>query len=157
MTPRNKIVSADEAIAIIRDGDTVCVSGFVGIGTPDELILALERRFLRERHPSALTLVFAAAPGDGKERGLNRLAHAGLLKRVVGGHWGLVPKLQALAVQGEIEPTICRSDASRISIARSRHGGPGRSRRSDCAPSSIRASKAGSSTASRPRIWSSWS
>ena len=91
MTLKNKIVSADEAIAIIRDGDTICVSGFVGIGTPDELIIALERRFLKERHPSGLTLVFAAAPGDGKERGLNRLAHRGLLKRVVGGHWSLVP------------------------------------------------------------------
>jgi propionate CoA-transferase len=52
MTLKNKIVSADEAIAIIRDGDTICVSGFVGIGTPDELILALERRFLKEGHPS---------------------------------------------------------------------------------------------------------
>ena len=36
----NKIVSADEAVAVIRDGDTVCTSGFVGIGTPDELIPA---------------------------------------------------------------------------------------------------------------------
>ena len=36
----NKIVSADEAVAMIRDGDTVAVSGFVGIGTPDELIIA---------------------------------------------------------------------------------------------------------------------
>ena len=78
MTLKNKIVSADEAIAIVRDGDTMCVSGFVGIGTPDELILALERRFLKERHPANLTLMFAAAPGDGKERGLNRLAHKGL-------------------------------------------------------------------------------
>ncbi len=48
MALKNKIVSADEAIAIIRDGDTLCVSGFVGIGTPDELILALERRFLKD-------------------------------------------------------------------------------------------------------------
>jgi propionate CoA-transferase len=82
MTFKNKIVSADEAIAIVRDNDTVCISGFVGIGTPDELILALERRFMKERHPSALTLMFAAAPGDGKDRGLNRLAHKGLLKRM---------------------------------------------------------------------------
>ena len=103
MSLKNKIVSADEAIAIVRDGDTLCVSGFVGIGTPDELILALERRFLKERHPSDLTLVFAAAPGDGKERGLNRLAHKGLLKRVVGGHWSLVPKIAELALNNEIE------------------------------------------------------
>src|SRR3954468_18085040 len=103
MSLKNKIVSADEAIAIIRDGDTLCVSGFVGIGTPDELILALERRFLKEGHPSNLTLVFAAAPGDGKDRGLNRLAHKGLLKRVIGGHWSLVPKIAELALDDAIE------------------------------------------------------
>ena len=103
MTLKDKIVSADEAIAIIRDGDTICVSGFVGIGTPDELIIALERRFLKEGHPSNLTLVFAAAPGDGKDRGLNRLAHEGLLKRVIGGHWSLVPKIAELALDDAIE------------------------------------------------------
>src|SRR3954471_11467638 len=47
----HKIVSPDEAVAVIRDGDTVCTSGFVGIGTPDELILALERRYLAARQP----------------------------------------------------------------------------------------------------------
>jgi propionate CoA-transferase len=100
---KNKIVSPDDAIAIVRDGDTVCVSGFVGIGTPDELLLALERRFLRDGHPSNLTLVFAAAPGDGRDRGLNRLAHKGLLRRVIGGHWGLVPKIAELAIDETVE------------------------------------------------------
>ena len=122
MTLKNKIVSADEAIAIVRDGDTMCVSGFVGIGTPDELILALERRFLKERHPANLTLMFAAAPGDGKERGLNRLAHKGLIKRVVGGHWSLVPKLGELALNNEIEaynlPLGCISHLYREIAAR---------------------------------------
>jgi propionate CoA-transferase len=100
---KDKIVSPDEAAAIIRDGDTVSVSGFVGIGTPDELILALERRFLTTGRPRGLTLVFAAAPGDGKDRGLNRLAHEGLVKRAIGGHWALVPKLSQLALDGRIE------------------------------------------------------
>ena len=100
---RNKIVSAAEAAAVIQAGDTVSVAGFVGIGTPDELLIALEARFRDTREPGGLTLVFAAAPGDGRDRGLNRLAHPGLVKRAVGGHWSLVPKLAKLAVDGEIE------------------------------------------------------
>ena len=96
-------MSADEALAIVRDGDTVAVSGFVGSGTPDELIAALERRFRETASPKALTLVFAAAPGDGKDRGLNQLAHDGLVKRAIGGHWSLVPKLAAMAVSNRIE------------------------------------------------------
>ncbi len=65
---KDKIVTADEAIALIRDGDSVSCSGFVGIGTPEDLIAALERRYLETQGPRDLTLAFAAAPGDGKER-----------------------------------------------------------------------------------------
>lgn len=122
---KNKIVSADEAAAIIRDRDTVCTSGFVGVGTPDELLIALEKRYRESRHPSALTLMFAAAPGDARDRGLNRLAHDGLLKRVIGGHWALVPKLGELALANRIEaynlPLGCISHLYRSIAAR----GPG--------------------------------
>jgi propionate CoA-transferase len=100
---KDKIVTADEAVALINDGDAVSCSGFVGIGTPEELIAALERRFLETQGPRDLTLVFAAAPGDGKERGLNRLAHEGLIKRAVGGHWALVPNLARLATDNLIQ------------------------------------------------------
>jgi len=122
---KNKIVSADEAAAIIRDRDTVCTSGFVGVGTPDELLIALEKRYRESRHPSALTLMFAAAPGDARDRGLNRLAHDGLVKRVIGGHWALVPKLGELALANRIEaynlPLGCISQLYRSIAAR----GPG--------------------------------
>ncbi len=100
---KNKLVSADEAVAIIREGDTVSTSGFVGIGNPDELLAALEKRFLAEQSPRDLTLLFAAGQGDGGKKGLNRLGHDGLLKRVVGGHWGLIPKVSQLALEGKIE------------------------------------------------------
>lgn len=100
---KNKIVSADDAVALIQDGDTLCISGFVGTGTPEELIIALEKRFLTTGSPKNLTLVFAAAPGDGNEKGANRLAHEGLIKRVIGGHWALVPKIARMATNNLIE------------------------------------------------------
>ena len=99
----NKVTSVEEAVALVRPRDTIATSGFVGNGTPDALIDAVARAFEETGTPRDLTLVFAAGQGDGKSRGLNRLALPGLIKRAVGGHWGLIPRLGALALAGEIE------------------------------------------------------
>jgi len=100
---RGKIVSAEEAVRVIRNGDTLGLDGFIGACVPEELIIALERRFLDAGEPRDLTLVYASGIGDGKDRGANRLAHEGLLKRVIAGHWGMTPALQKLALEDKIE------------------------------------------------------
>ena len=100
---RTKIVSPEAAVELIVDGDTLAVGGFVGISVPEELLIALAKRFGETRGPRDLTLVFAAGQGDGGARGLNRLAREGLVRRAVGAHWDFVPALGALALDGRIE------------------------------------------------------
>ena len=100
---RDKVVTAAEAVRLIRDGDSVVVEGFVGQCFAEELTLALEQRFLLTGTPQDLTLVFTVAQGDRQGRGLDRLCHEGLIKRAVGGHWGLSPALGKMAVDNKIE------------------------------------------------------
>ncbi|MGD8443157.1 MAG: acyl CoA:acetate/3-ketoacid CoA transferase [Desulfobacterales bacterium] len=100
---KNKIATADEAISIIKDGDVMAAAGFVGNGTPEELLIALQRRYLETGRPNNITLLFSSGLGDAKDRGLNRLAHKGLFKRVIAGHYGLMPKIGQLALENEFE------------------------------------------------------
>jgi propionate CoA-transferase len=93
---KGKIISAEEAVSLIRDGDIVATEGFVGAGFAEEIAVQLEEHFLRTGSPRNLTLIYAAGQGDGKTKGLNHLGHEGLVGRVIGGHIGLAPKLQAL-------------------------------------------------------------
>lgn len=96
-----KVVSAQDAVRLIHPGDTVAVGGFVGTAFPESVVMALEAAFLEGtaeatpggERPRDLTLVYAAGQGDGKDRGLNILAHEGLVARIIGGHYALAAKL----------------------------------------------------------------
>jgi len=99
---KGKVVSAAEAVSLIQDGDVVATGGFVGIGFAEEIAIHLKERFKESGKPTGLTLLYAAGQGDGGERGLNHFGGDGLVGRVIGGHWGLAPKLQKLAVENKI-------------------------------------------------------
>ncbi len=100
---KNKIVTPAEAMAEIKDGDVLAVEGFLGSGTAEELCLALEKRYLETKAPKNLTLIHSSGPGDAATRGINHLAHKGLFKRVISGHFGLVPKIGRLVLENEFD------------------------------------------------------
>jgi propionate CoA-transferase len=100
---RDKVISAEAAARVVLDGDTVATSGFVGAGFPEQLAVTLEQRFIDTGHPRDLTLVYSAGQGDGGSRGLNRFGRTGMVGKVIGGHWGLVPALGRLALANEIQ------------------------------------------------------
>ena len=100
---KNKVMSADEAVKLIKDGDTVTTSGFFGSCYAEEIAIAVERSYLSEKKPKNLTLFFAAGQGDYESRGGNHFGHEGLVKKVIGAHWGTMPKLYKLAVDNKIQ------------------------------------------------------
>ena len=99
---KGKIVTSREAIQLINDNDTVATGGFVGTGFPEQIANDIEANFLETGKPRGLTLVYAAGQGDGAKRGLNHFAHEGLVKKIIGGHWGLCPGLQKFAIDNKI-------------------------------------------------------
>lgn len=101
---RDKTMSAAQAAGLIKDGATVVVTGSGGgLVEPDAVFEAAEHRFLNGEGAAALTLVHALGLGDRDERGTNRFAHDGMVRRVIGGHWTWSPRMQALARDNRLE------------------------------------------------------
>ena len=100
-----KILTPEEAVAMIPDGATIATGGFVSCACPETLSKAVEKRFLETGHPNNMTLFYAAGqgyrgtPGSGGDH----FAHEGMVKRVVGGHWDRAPGLGKLALENKIE------------------------------------------------------
>ena len=93
-----KLISYAEAAALVQDGWTLSTSGFTGSGHPEGVSTTIEKRFLDTGHPRDLTLLYAAGQGDRAIRGTGRYGHEGMVRRIIGGHWGAAPRLGALAV-----------------------------------------------------------
>lgn len=101
---KGKFVSAAEAAAMIKDGDTVAISGNgAGMISAEEIFAAIEQRFLETGHPHGLTLVHSLGLGDRGELGTNRFAHAGLVKRLIAAHFTWSPRMQQLIREEKVE------------------------------------------------------
>jgi propionate CoA-transferase len=99
----SKVVSASAASALVKDGATVGASALTLAGWPEELAIAIEKRFLASGHPAGLTLAHASGIGDWKTKGTEHFAHRGMVKRWIGGHTGLAPGLARMVVAGTCE------------------------------------------------------
>jgi propionate CoA-transferase len=103
MTPR--IVTADEAAQLIPDGATVAVCGCLSMLEPDTVLRGIEGRFLREGRPRDLTVIHPVMVGSRKGAGINRLAHAGLMRRVIGGSFSIFAEYEitGMITQNQVE------------------------------------------------------
>ena len=98
----SKVISAKEAAALVKNGDTLAIGGFVGSGVPEELLIALQERFQETKNPRELTIFHTAGIGDAKTRGGNHVGLEGMVKKLYCAHIGLEPALNALTVANKI-------------------------------------------------------
>ncbi len=101
--PSTKVMSANDAIARIKDGDVIATTGFVQSCIPELLHAALEKRYVDTSAPRDLTLIMCAGAGDSKGLGTGRLHHDGLLKRVIAANFGRMPKVAQAAQDNKIQ------------------------------------------------------
>ena len=95
-------VSAAQAADLVHDGATILTVGMTIVGAAESILKALEAKFLNGGSPKNLTLVHSAGQCN-REGGIQHLAHPGMLKRIIGGHWGLAPRIMDMIVADQIE------------------------------------------------------
>ncbi len=99
----SKVISAEDAAALVKDGDTIGASALGLAGWPETMGIAIEQRFLATAHPAKLTLVHASGIGDWKTKGTQHFAHPGMMARWIGGHAGLSPDFAKMVLAGGCE------------------------------------------------------
>lgn len=100
-----QVINSDEAARLIKDGDHVAVSSFTALSMAEDVFVSLEDRFLKEQHPRNISIYHVSGVGDYKPggRGLNHLAHEGLIGRIYGAHAAPYPDLSPMMDDGRIE------------------------------------------------------
>ncbi|MCB4366028.1 acyl CoA:acetate/3-ketoacid CoA transferase [Hydrogenophaga taeniospiralis] len=99
-----KVITADEAGALIADDATIFLGGLAVTSLPEEVLQGVERTFLNTGHPRNLTTWACGAVGNSGEAGMKHFAHAGMIKRVVAGHFGQTGKeMMKMVFDGEVE------------------------------------------------------
>lgn len=122
---RPVFVSPQEAASMIESNSTVATIGMTLVSASESILKAIEQRYLEEKAPNGLTLVHSCGQSD-RDRGIQHFAHEGMLKRIIGGHWGLQPKMMELISENKVL-AYCITQGQFAQLYRSMAGGePGK-------------------------------
>lgn len=103
MMKKAKVITPQEAAEMVQDGMTVASGGFVGSAIPESLIGAMEQRFLDTGKPRDITYFYAGSQGNRDGRGGDHVAHKGMTKRVIAGHYNTAATLGEMLMNNELE------------------------------------------------------
>ena len=95
-------ISAQQAADMIQSKTTLCTIGMTLVSASESILKAVEKKYLETGIPNGLTYLHTCGQSDRKN-GKAHLAHEGLIKRVIGGHWGLCPPFMKLISENKIE------------------------------------------------------
>lgn len=98
-----EFITAKEAVDRIKSGSTICTIGMTLVSACESILKELENRFLETGSPNQLTYMHTCGQSDRKAGAVFHLAHEGLTKRIIGGHWGLCPKMMELISANKVE------------------------------------------------------
>lgn len=124
------VLTEEQAARLVRDGDVVAVSGCVSNMVPERLCAALEARYLETGHPTDLTEYHLHIYGLGRDTGLERFAHTGMTRRVIGGsfappYWFKGSRMARLVADDEIEAFVIPAGVIAAMFAQTGAGRPG--------------------------------
>ena len=94
-------LTGEEAAKMIKNGSTIATIGMTLVSASETILKAIEQRFLTTGSPNTLTLVHSCGQSD-RDRGIQHFAHEGMLQRIIGGHWGLQPRMMKLISENKI-------------------------------------------------------
>ena len=101
-TLQANFVTPEQVAAGIKDGSTVCTIGMTLVSASESNLKAIEKSFLETGHPCNLTLLHSCGQSD-RARGIQHLAHEGLVTRIIGSHWGLQPRWMDMIANNQVE------------------------------------------------------
>ncbi len=94
--------TSEQAVALVQNGMTLATVGFTMMGIAEDVLQQIEQSFQEKGAPQGLTIIHAAGQSD-TENGIEHLAHEGLVKRIIGSHWGLAPRMARLIRENKTE------------------------------------------------------